>query len=201
MRLSCMSPFRIAALAMLAVGHAGDADAQPRFDATLLSPVDSQITFYTAQLGYFALIGIARDSAVHLIWHDVVSPGIGGEYVFVPKRDSDYVRIYFLGSSALLDLKALEHTPSAYALGEAIASAEVVEGYDRRPERQFFALADPGQRDSLTLSRVRVSRTADAREALHPRPGLNGLSLETYWHCVYAMSRGRRNEPWCDALR
>jgi hypothetical protein len=195
-----MSPFRITAFVLLAVGHTTDGSAQAKLDATLLWPVDSQITFYAAQPGYFALIGIARDSSVHLLWHDVGDDG----FAYLAMRDSGYVRIYFLASSTPLDLAGLEHKPSEYTLDQAIASAPIVEGYDRKPERQFFTLADPNERDSLTLFRERVTRTGDAREALHPpkpAPRVDrGLPGNRYLYCLYENSIGQY-VWWCQDVR
>jgi hypothetical protein len=200
-----MGPLRIGIFALVAVGHTIDGYAQATLDATLLWPVDSQITFYAAQPGYFAVIGIARDSSVHLLWHDRLFSYMSEDtFVHVPERDSGYVRIYFLASSNPLDLAALEQKPTAFSLDEAIASAPIVEGYDRGSERQFFTLADPNKRDSLTLFQERVARTADARKALHPPPPAprvdRGLSGSRYTYCLYANS-SYQHISWCEYVQ
>jgi hypothetical protein len=161
----------LSVLTLLTAACATDGYAQATFDAMLLPPVDSQITFYADQPGYFALIGIARDSSVHLVYHDALFSRLDDDgYIFVPKRDTGYARIYFLASSTPLDLSALKHKPSTYALDQAIASALIVEGYDLQPKRQFFTLANPAKRDAVALSLQRGMRFADAYEALHPIP-------------------------------
>jgi hypothetical protein len=155
-----MSLWRISVLALFAT---------PTFDALLLPPVDNQITFWAKQPGYYALIGVARDSSVHLVYHDALFARLGyAGYVYVPVPDTGYARIYFLASPMPLDLSALEHEPSAYALGRAIASAPIVEGYDRPPERVFFVLANPNHH----TSHDRVVQIAASRDAWLPDTGV-----------------------------
>jgi hypothetical protein len=111
---------------LLCLGCAGShlttAPAPAEIDAMLLPPVDGQLALWVNQPTNFAVIGATQEHGAEVLYQQTALQGIPmSGYVYVPRGDAGYDRVYLVASHDPIDLTG--------SLDDAIASANVVDAY------------------------------------------------------------------------
>lgn len=91
-------------------------------DAMLLPPVDGQLALWVNQPGNFAVIGVAQAHGADVLYEQTALQGVPASgYVYVPRGDAGYDRVYLIASRDPIDLTG--------SLDDATAGANVVDAY------------------------------------------------------------------------
>jgi hypothetical protein len=111
---------------LLCLGCAGSrlttAPAPAEIDAMLLPPVDGQLALWVNQPTNFAVIGASQEHGADVLYQQTALQGVPmSGYVYVPRGDAGYDRVYLVASHDPIDLTG--------SLDDAIAGANVVDAY------------------------------------------------------------------------
>ena len=111
---------------LLCLGCAGSrlttAPAPAEIDAMLLPPVDGQLALWVNQPTNFAVIGTTQERGADVLYQQTALQGVPmSGYVYVPRGDAGYDRVYLIASHDPIDLTG--------SLDDAIAGANAVDAY------------------------------------------------------------------------
>jgi hypothetical protein len=171
---------------LLCLGCAGSrlttAPAPAEIDAMLLPPVDGQLALWVNQPTNFAVIGTTQERGADVLYQQTALQGVPTSgYVYVPRGDAGYDRVYLVASHDPIDLTG--------SLDDAIAGANVVDAY----------AADTVGLDSLRCKDGRLSLIRRTIVIEHPKRTL--LDDERIADCYlqhhferqrYALAAGRQ---------
>jgi hypothetical protein len=200
----------VANLSRPASGQTPTAPEPRALDAMLLPPVDGRLALWVNQPANFAVIGVAPQGGVDILYRQTALDGVPASgYVYVPRAgaepDAGYEQIYLVASHDNLDL-------SGKSIEDVIQHAGIADGYDvdtaARPcfdnRRYFQDRPIVVQEEPCPHLRRGYQITSGHRgffvvprrtpPAVHPKPGirletgeervLRWLAAEDQWHAI-----------------